>query len=368
MHFRSAVFVFLAVASVGCGGSPPAGGAPGGAPGGAMPATPVEIVTLAPHPVEQTAEFVGTIKSRRSTTIQPQAEGILTRIAVSSGQRIEAGATLFEIDAAPQQAAVASLESIRVAREADAALAKQNAERAATLLKVGAISQQEFDQAATLQKTAEAQLRATDEQIRQQRAELSHYRVVAPTPGVVGDIPVRQGDRVTRATVLTTVDETGALELYVGVPVQQASALRLGLPVRVLDDAGATVATERVAFIAPSVDDGTQTVLIKTPLSGQGGRFRPDQFVRAQVVLSTAPALTIPIVSVSRINAQYFVFVAEGGAGGTVAKQRSVSVGPVVGNEYVVTSGLAAGDRLIVSGVQKIGDGMPVAPRPAGGA
>jgi RND family efflux transporter MFP subunit len=332
---------------------------------------PVEVITMTTRPLEQAGEFVGTVRSRRSTTIQPQAEGILTRIAVKSGDRVNAGDLLFEIDAAPQQAGVASLESIRAAREADAALAKSNAERARKLLEVGAISQQELDQAATLQKTSEAQLRATEEQIRQQRAELAYFKVVAPTSGVVGDIPVRQGDRITRATMLTTVDEAGQLELYVGVPVQQAALLKPGLVVRVLDDKGETLATERINFIAPSVDDQTQTVLVKTPLAGQAGRFRTDQLVRVQVVFNTAPGLTVPVTAVTRINGQYFAFAAEGTGSNVVAKQRALTVGPVLGNDYVLLSGLKEGERLIVSGIQKIGDGMPVMAtpaKPAGGA
>lgn len=363
------LYSFL-MAAAACGSSAPEGQAPGaaGTPGGAAMALPVEVLTLEPKPIEQTSEFVGIVKSRRSTTIQPQAEGILTAIAVTSGDRVAAGATLFEIDAAPQQAAVASLESIRVAREADAALAKQNADRARALLEVGAISKQEFDQAFTAETTAAAQLRATEEQIRQQRAELAHYRVVAPTPGVVGDIPVRQGDRVTRATVLTTVDEAGALEVYVGIPVQQAPNLKLGMPLRIVGDEGDVLDTERITFIAPSVDDATQTVLVKAPLSAAGGRFRTDQFVRAQVLFSTAPGLTIPVTSVTRINGQYFVFAAETTPQGTVARQRAVTVGPVVGNDYVVLGGLKAGERLVVSGIQKIGDGMPVAAMPPAGA
>jgi RND family efflux transporter MFP subunit len=332
---------------------------------------PVEVTTLATRPIEQTGEFVGTVRSRRSTTIQPQAEGILTRIVVKSGDRVNAGDPLFEIDAAPQQAGLASLESIRAAREADAALARSNADRARKLLEVGAISQQELDQAATLQKTTDAQLKATEEQIRQQRAELAYFKVTAPTAGVVGDIPVRQGDRVARATMLTTVDDVGQLELYVGVPVQQASELRQGLTVRVLDDKGEAVATERINFIAPSVDDQTQTVLVKTPLSGPAGRFRTDQLVRVQVVFSTAPGLTVPVTSVTRINGQYFGFIAEGSGSTATVRQRALTVGSVIGNDYVLLGGLKAGDRLIVSGIQKIGDGMPVMPtpaKPAGGA
>src|SRR5262245_17921502 len=85
-------------------------GARGGPPGG-PPAMPVEVVTLAERPVEQTTEFVGTVKSRRSTTVQPQVEGFLTRINVRSGDRVGPGSPLMEIDDRTQQAAVASLES-----------------------------------------------------------------------------------------------------------------------------------------------------------------------------------------------------------------------------------------------------------------
>jgi len=358
--------VAAAATAASCGGSSQA--PQDAAAGGAAQGLPVEVVTLAEKPIERSAEFIGTVKSRKSTTIQPQVDGILTGILVKSGDRVAAGAVLFTIDATSQQAAVASLESMRAAREADAAYARQQAQRAKTLFDVGAMSQQELEQAQTQQKTAEAQVQASDAQIRQQQTQLGYYRVVAPTAGVVGDIPVRQGDRVTPATVLTNVDEAGNFEIYIGVPVQQASNLKLGLPVRVLADDGSTIATEKVSFIAPSVDDTTQTILVKTPLATSGARFRTDQFVRVQIVFDTKPGLTIPVVSVTRINGQYFAFVVEKGAQGTVARQRAVNVGQTVGNEYVATSGLKVGDQLIVSGVQKVGDGAPVTPMPARGA
>lgn len=328
---------------------------------------PVEVITLEPKPVEQVGEFVGTVKSRRSTTIQPQAEGFITRIAVKSGDRVAPGAVLFEIDATTQRAAVGNLESIKAAREADASYALQQAARAKALVEVGAMSQQELDQAMAAQKAADAQLRAIDQQIQQQQAELAYYRVVAPTGGIVGDIPVREGDRVTKTTMLTTVDDTGGLELYVNVPVQQAPALKAGLPLRVVDDNGELLATERINFVAPSVDDEMQTVLVKAPLAQPADKvvFRTDQFVRVQLVFATAPGLSIPVTSVVRVNGQFFAFVAEGDKPVT-AHQRAVTLGPVVGNEYVVLSGLKAGEKLIVSGIQKIGDGAPVATSPAG--
>ena len=160
--------------------------------------------------------------------------------------------------------------------------------------------------------------------------------------------------------------ENAGLELYINVPVGQAANLKTGLPVRIVDDAGQPLSTSEVNFVSPSVDTETQSVLVKAPLDAKAP-FRTDQFVRVQVIWDNSPALTVPLVAVTRITGQYFVYVAEKGDGGTlVARQRSVQLGPVVGNDYVVLSGLTAGEELIVSGVQKIGDGMPVAVPQAG--
>ena len=345
--------------SAACRGDDAAGAAPGG-PGGGPMAMGVETVRLAPKPVERKSEYIATVKSRRSTTIQPQVEGFITAINARPGQRVSRGSALMQIDSGRQQAAVASLESIRAAREADVQFARQQAERMKTLFEAGAVSQQEFEQASTAVQTSQAQLRAIEAQIREQQVELAYHRVTSPTAGIVGDIPVRVGDRVTRSTVLTTVDENAGLELYINVPVGQAAGLEPGLLVRVVDDTGQTLTTSTVNFVSPSVDTATQSVLLKAPLDATAS-FRSDQFVRAQVVWDSSPALTVPLVAVTRITGQYFVYVAEKGDGGTlVARQRSVQLGPVVGNDYVVLSGLTEGEQLIVSGVQKIGDGVPV--------
>jgi RND family efflux transporter MFP subunit len=366
LSFRSTAWFFVLALATGCGrGSAPDADAAGAGRGGAPPAMPVEIVTLEPKPVEQWTDFVGTIKSRHSITIQPQVEGFVTRIAVKSGDRVAPGAVLMEIDAGSQQAAVAALESTRAAREADAAFARQQAQRAKAMFDVGAASQQEAEQAAAAQKAADAQLKAVEEQIRQQQHELAYYRVTAPTAGVVGDIPVRQGDRVTRTTELTTLDDNAALELYLSIPVQQAMQVKPGLAVRLLDDNGEPIATAPITFVAPSVDDRTQTILAKAALPSSA-KWRPDQVIRARVVWKSAPGLTIPVVAVNRVNGQYFAFVAENGRQGLVAHQRAITIGPVIGNDYVVLGGLKAGDKLIASGIQKIGEGMPVMTLPAG--
>lgn len=329
-----------------------------------MPPMPVEIVTLATKPVEQSTEYVASLKSRRSSTIQPEVEGFVTRIAVRSGQSVSQGALLFEIDSAPEQAALASMQSMRPMRESDVEFARQQVARNKTLLGAGAISQREVEQFEAQLRAAEAQLKALDEQIRQQRSQLSYYRVTAPIAGTVGDIPVNVGDRVIRSTVLTTVNENDLLEVYINVPVQQAPQLKLGLPVRLIDDRGEVLATNKITFVSPNVETATQSVLAKAQLIEGRGQFRSDQFVKARVVWTTAPGLTIPVTAVIRVNAQFFAFVADKSAEGLVAKQKPVQLGDIIGNDYIVQSGLAVGEQLIVSGLQKIRDGAPVTPAP----
>jgi RND family efflux transporter MFP subunit len=354
----------MASLGVACGGN---GGAQAG-PGGAPPPMPVDMVTLTAKPVEQTTEFVASLKSRNSTTIQPEVEGFITRIAVRSGQRVDRGALLFEIDSAPEQAALGSLQSMRPMREAEVEFARQQVERNTKLLAAGAISEREVEQFQSQLRSAEAQLKALDEQIRQQRSQLNYYRVVSPNAGTVGDVPVNPGDRVTRSTVLTTVADNNQLEVYINVPVQQAAQLKVGLPVRLMDDRGQLLNTNRITFVSPSVDTATQSVLAKAELVDGRNQFRSDQFVRAQVVFTSAPGLTVPVTAVQRISGQFFAFVAEKSGEGLTAKQKPVQLGDIIGNDYVVQGGLQPGEQLIVSGLQKIRDGAPVMAAPPAAA
>src|SRR5262245_35604559 len=331
---------------------------------GAPAAVPVQVLTLEERPVEQTTEFVGVVKSRQSTTVKPQVEGFVTRIRVKSGDHVAPGTPLLEIDPRMQEAAVASLESQLASRKADLQHARQESERMKTLLTAGAASQAETEQAETALATAQAQVQATDAQLREQRVSLGYHTVSAPTAGVVGDVPVRVGDRVEKTTQLTTIDKNAGLEIYLNVPVQEAPKLKLGLPVHLVDERGTVFATERLSFVSASVDAGTQSVLAKATLEQAEG-LRTEQFVRARIVWNAQPTVTVPIVALNRLGGQYFAYVVESGDAGSVARQRAVEPGPIVGNDYVVKSGLKAGEQLIVAGVQKIADGAPVKAVPA---
>jgi len=328
----------------------------------APPPTPVSVLVLAPRPVTITSEFVGALRSRRSSEIRPQVDGIITQILVKSGDRVAPGRALLQIDPQREQAALESSAAGRLAQEAALRYAQQQFDRARQLLDAGATSQQEFEQAETNLNTAKASLEALKAQEQEARVQLQYFRVASPTGGIVGDIPVRVGDRVTTSTVLTTVDQQAGLEAYVRIPIERAPEVKIGLPIRLKDSQGNQLAATAIDFISPQVDDRTQSVLVKAPVpAGQG--FRTEQFVRAEVVWRDEPGLTVPATSVARINGQYFAYLVQKSDKGFVAKQHAVKLGELRGNEYVVVDGLKAGDQLIVSGIQKVADGAPVQPQ-----
>jgi RND family efflux transporter MFP subunit len=224
----------------------------------------------------------------------------------------------------------------------------------------GVVSKADLDQAQTAHDAAQADLASLDAQVKEQEVQLRYFGVVAPTAGVVGDVPVHVGDRVTTSTLLTTVDQKTGLETYINVPVERAPQVRLGTPVEILDGSGTVVASSRVTFISPQVDNTTQSVLIKAGIESPRVDMRSSQFVRARVIWTSAPGLLIPVTAVSRVSGQFFAFVAEPKDKGFVARQRPVRLGSILGNDYVVLDGIKPGDRLIVSGAQNLADGMPV--------
>ena len=357
MVFSLAVLLPALGSGAACRGNSAVQGSAAGAP----PPAGVVLLTIEEKPVEQASEFIATIRSQRSTTVQPEVDGLVTRIFVNAGDRVRAGTPLVQIDPDKQQATVRSTEASRTGTEADVQYWRQQVKRLEALVEAGAISRQEFDQAQNSLRVAEARLSALDAQVREGRVELQYYRVDAPQAGVVGEIPIRTGDRVTTSTVITTVDANVGLEAYIQVPIDRSPDLRVGLPVQLLDADGNVGAANPITFVAPRVDTATQMVLVKSALHQEVPRsLKIHQFVRARIVWRSTPAITIPVTAVSRISGQHFCYVAEQAQQGLVARQRPIQLGEVVGNDYLVRSGIKAGDRVVVAGIQKIGDGAPI--------
>jgi RND family efflux transporter MFP subunit len=356
----AATLVLLLVGAA-CSGGGQGQTAPGG--GGAPPGIPVKVQVAQASPINETTEYVATLKSRDSAVVMPEVEGQITQIYVHSGDHVAAGAPLMQIDPRKQEATVSSQEQMREAQQANVALAQQTFERTNGLYKAGVVSKQDLDQAQAALDTAKAQLQSLDAQVKQQQVQLHYFKVVAPREGIVGDIPVRVGDRVVTSTLLTTVDQPGALEAYVYVPVERSTQLKMGMPVDIVDATGKVMAQSRITFISPQVDNSTQSILVKATIANSRDRLRTSQFIRARVVWGERQAPRVPVLSVITLGGQHFVFIAETENGKIVARQKMLHVGEMIGNDYVVLDGVNAGDKVIVSGTQFLTDGAPVMPQ-----
>jgi len=327
-----------------------------------MQAMPVKTVAVTLAPVAQSSEYVATIMSRRSATLQPQVSGRLTHIEVKSGDHVKAGQLMMAIDAQPQ---LATVEAQRATEQQKKALFDYNTvevERQHKLFDAGIISRDVWDQAQQSYANTKADYESAVSLRKTQEAQLAYYSVRAPYDGIVGDVPVHVGDYVSSSTVLTTVDENKDLEAYIYIPTERASEVHLGLGVELYDTSGKLLEKTRVDFVSPQVDSTLQGILVKAPVHPSVEMVRNAQMIKAKVIWSTRPMAVVPVLAVTRLGGQTFVFVARQQDGHTVAAQTPVVLGDTVGNTYAISSGLNAGDQVIVSSTQFLVNGMPVMP------
>ena len=198
--------------------------------------------------------------------------------------------------------------------------------------------------------------------------DLDFNRIVAPIEGTIANIIPKVGDYVEAGDNLTTITQNQALELNIAVPVEQASRLKLGLPVEVTAGKNGKQYRANISFISPRADSSTQSVLVKAILENDGS-LQDDRSVRARIIWSEQPGVLIPTEAVSRIAGKSFVFVAtetelENGETSLIAKQKPVTLGAIQGQNYQVISGIQPGDRLITSGILNLSDGVPIATEP----
>ena len=337
--------------------------AQGNAPAAGPQALPVKVQTAELQSVGEFTEYLATLKSRNAAILQPQVEGEITRIFVKSGDQVQPGTPILEIDPLKQQATVHSMEANRQSQLAQLEYNRTELERRKRLYAAGVISKQDLDQIQTAYDASVATLKSMEANVREQQVQLHYYTVTSPGVGIIGDVPVRVGDRVTVSTVLTTLDEKGELEAYISIPAEKAGQVKIGTPIDLLSDASGQPTRTKISFVSPRVDSANQLLLVKAWVPNADHRFRNDQVVHARVIYREIERPVVPVVAVSRLGGQIFAFVAEDQGDHAVAKQRPIKVGDVVGNNYVVLDGIKPGDRIITTGVQILVDGMPVAPQ-----
>jgi RND family efflux transporter MFP subunit len=340
--------------AAGCKSAPP--------PAPPPQAMPVQVAPVTFSPVPNSDTYVATIKSRRSSTMQPQVDGNITGIFVKSGDVVKAGQVLMRIDPLKQKATVQSQQGTQAQKKAVYEYSEIEVERQRKLFEAGVVSRDAFDQANQAYQNAKGDYEANAALTDTQKEQLAYYDIRAPFSGIVGDVPVHLGDYVSPTTVLTTVDENADLEAYIYIPTERASLVRRGLPVEILDTDGKVVVKSTISFLSPQVDNGLQSILAKAEIPRTAQLLRNQQLVKARVTWSTAPAPVIPVLAVSLVGGQSFVFVATPKGDGYTAHQIPVTLGETVGNTYPVLGGLKVGDKVITSGLQFLQEGAPVKP------
>jgi RND family efflux transporter MFP subunit len=333
--------------------------------GAGMQALPVQTLTVAAIPVPQSDEYVATIKSRRSATMNPQVSGNLTRILVHSGERVKAGQLLMQVDPSKQEATVASQTATEQQKLALYQYNQLQVDRQRKLFAAGIISKDALDQAESAYANTKADYDASLATRHEQEQQLGYYKIIAPFDGIVGDIPVHVGDYVSPSTMLTTLDENKDLEAYIYVPTERAAQVHNGLGVQIVDNNGKSIENTSIDFVSPQVDDQLQGILVKA--SVKSPLLRTEQLVKARVIWGMSPKPVVPVLAVTRLGGQAFVFLAQEAAPGKyVAHEQAIDLGDTVGNNYAVQAGLNNGDKIIISGTQFLQNNMPVMPLPAG--
>ena len=380
------------------------GGPPPGMAGGPQ-AVPVQLATVDATTLRDSSEFVGTLEAKRSVVLRPEIDGRVSQIFVQSGDQVNGGTAIAQLKpqrrVAEVRSATANINAARATynnarqelaaldAEKDAAQAEldlQNTElgRIASLVEEGALAQQALDRVQRDRDRAQADLQAanrrilaaqsrldqTAAQFQQAKAdrdavseELLETRIVAPFPGIVGDVPIKVGDFVSQGDSITSLTQNQILDLRLAVPIEREANLRVGLPVQLFDSQGKLLRSNgRISFVSPTVNTDSQTILAKASFNNADGRLRNGQFVRATLVWNQRPnALTIPANAIVFEGDSRFVYVAQTGDPLTV-KQQSVQLGVLQRDRAEVTQGLKSGDRIVISGIQKLADGAPIAP------
>lgn len=339
-----------------------------------MPPAQVTVVTVQPQRVPLILEYTGQVAGYRDVEVRARVTGILLKRHYQEGSRVRAGQALFRIDPAPFQAALDKARAELARAEAELERSQRDAARLKPLHEARAVSQKEYDDAVSAKQVAQAQVQAARSQVTQARLDLGYTRVESPISGLSSRAMKSEGSLVSgaEATLLTTVSQVDPIYVLFGVPdgeqlkLEREAALgRLVLPrdglfqasVK-LADGGSYPETGRVNFSDNRVNTQTGTVEGRAQLANPEARLLPGQFVRVLLSGAERPAaLLVPQRAVLEGPKGKFVYVVN--AKGQ-AEPRPVQAGDWVHDQWVITSGLQSGDRVIVDGALKVMPGAPV--------
>lgn len=343
----------------------------------------VTVVTIQPETVTMTTVLSGRTSAFQVSDVRPQVGGIVQKRLFKEGSDVKAGEVLYQIDPATYQAAYDNAKAALAQAEANALPVRLKAERYANLVKVNGVSKQDNDDAQAADRQAQAAVLAAKANLETARINLGYTRVTAPISGRIGKSSVTPGALVTasQATALSTVQQTNPM--YVDVTQSSAEVLRLkrdlasgklkksangGAKVKLLFEDGSPYSIEgSLEFSDITVDQTTGVITLRALFPNPKQEIMPGLYVRAIIEEGVEDAaILVPQAAVSRDSKGNPLVMAV--KPDNTVEPRTIEVSRVVGDKWKVASGLAAGDRVIVDGLQKVRPGAKVKPVEAGSA
>ncbi len=346
----------------------------------AMPPPVVEVAPVIQKDVPIYEDWIGTLDGFVNAQIRPQVEGYLLRQVYKEGTLVHAGETLFEIDPRTFQAAYDQAKGNLAQYQAMLANAKTTVARYTPLAAEKAISQQELDDAVTKERTAQANVEATQAALEKAQLNLGWCKVVSPIDGVSGIAKAQVGDLINSQTLMTTVSQVNPIKVYFNPSEMQYMAwVAKNGPITRTIETGANLEEGSLELILADgsvfghrgkpflagreVDVKTGTIQLAGVFPNPENLLRPGQYGKVRVATEVRKgALLIPQRAVSELQGVFQVAVV--GAGNKV-EVKAVQTGPRVGSLWVIEKGLAPGDKVIVEGAEKVRPGMEVNPKEA---
>ena len=344
--------------------------------GGERPPTEVSVITVKPERLAMVNELPGRLEADRVAQVRARVAGIIQKRTFTEGSEVKAGQLLFRIDPAPYQAALNSAKATLARAEANLTQATLKLQRYEPLVKINAISKQEYDDANAAQKQAAADVASAKAAVTTANLNLGYASVTAPISGRIGRALVTEGalvgqNEVTPLALIQQVDK-----LYVNLTQSSAEVTQLRKALKegqlkgtgkdeanvklVLEDGTEYPHAGKLLFSDISVDESTGTVTLRATFPNPDRLLLPGTFVRARLQQAVdEAALAVPQQAVQRSNEGSYVMVV--GAENKV-ESRFVKTAASTDGKFVITEGLKEGDQVIVEGLQKVRAGMPVKP------
>lgn len=369
---RSAAAVLALIAVAGCDGKP--SGAANAAPAPPPPAQ-VTVVTLRHQPAPVTTVLPGRTTAFRVAEVRPQVGGVLRERLFTEGEEASAGEPLFRIDPAPFQAALETAEASLARAEASAHSAELTVNRYRPLVRARAVSQQDLDLAEAALRQAQADVASAQAAVDTARINLGYTVVNSPIAGRTGRSSVTVGALVTASQAAPLVTVTQLDPIHVDMTQPSAALLRQrrdvadgvlrrdaadrAAAVLILEDGTEYARRGEIQFSEVIVDQGTGSVTLRAVFPNPDGLLMPGMFVRARVEEGTIDqALLVPQQAVMRTpRGEPMAYVVNGEG---VVEQRVLKTSRAIGTDWLVTDGLAAGDRVVTEGVLRIRPGARV--------